>query len=91
MGGIDGSCEVWVASSREDRDDDSPPNGKHCTSCHAHFDSIAKDSVSILPIDFGEVHMVHSIKYGRDFSNIEENPQASASLDLYSLFALPTG
>jgi hypothetical protein len=71
LGGINGSCEVKVSLPPNDGSDDhrhspSYDYGTGWTSCHAHFDNIARDSVSVLQTESGRVHVTIDRKVESD-------------------------
>jgi len=62
LGGVNGSCEVFVSLPKSDNnaaEDD-------WTSCHVHFDSIAPDSVSLVHAKEGNVHVTVDRKVESD-------------------------
>ncbi|VEU39974.1 unnamed protein product [Pseudo-nitzschia multistriata] len=62
LGGVNGSCEVFVSRS----DSDSKSADDEWTSCHVHFDSIAPDSVSLIDAKGGNVHVTVDRKVESD-------------------------
>ena len=78
LGGVNGSCEVWVSrpESSKSVDDD-------WTSCHVHFDSIAPDSVSLLHAEDGDIHVTVDRKVESDVRLL--SPPSTANVDTETL------
>lgn len=60
MGGVNGSCEVFVDTSV------SSTSVNDCTSCQVHFDSMGADSVSIVKSNVGTIHVTMDRKVESD-------------------------
>lgn len=69
LGGVNGSCEVWVSRTKNDVTNNvSLPRRTNAewTSCHVHFDSIAPDSVSLIHAEEGDIHVTVDRKVESD-------------------------
>ena len=69
LGGVNGSCEVWVSQPSTDNstiDDPAVVTDDDWTSCHIHFDSIAPDSVNPVHADGGNIHVTVDRKVESD-------------------------
>lgn len=67
LGGANGSCEVFCSPhppSSGDGDDDG--GDRSWTSCHVHFDSMARDGVSVVQAEAGRVHVTVDRKVEAD-------------------------
>jgi hypothetical protein len=80
LGGVNGSCEVWVSrpesKNKSSADDD-------WTSCHVHFDSIAPDSVSLLHAEEGDIHVTVDRKVESDVRLL--SPPSTENVDTETL------
>ncbi len=65
LGGVNGSCEVWVSRPKENNPILERADSDW-TSCHVHFDSIAPDSVSLLHAEEGDIHVTVDRKVESD-------------------------
>jgi len=63
LGGVNGSCEVFVARPGTDV---RPNDDDEWTACHVHFDSIAPDSVNLIHAREGNVHVTVDRKVESD-------------------------
>ena len=63
LGGVNGSCEVWISQPELSGTVD-PPNS--WTSCHVHFDSMVPDSVSVIHTEWGNVNITVDRKVESD-------------------------
>lgn len=80
LGGVNGSCEVWVSRPAEDTTNSvSNSIDDNWTSCHVHFDSIAPDSVSLLHAEEGNIHVTVDRKVESDVRLL--STPFSASID----------
>ena len=78
LGGVNGSCEVWVSPSNSSKN--AYVDG---TSCHVHFDSIAPDSVSLLHAEEGDIHVTVDRKVESDVRLL--SPLSTANVDAETL------
>mmetsp|Transcript_9315 Transcript_9315/g.23163 ORF Transcript_9315/g.23163 Transcript_9315/m.23163 type:complete len:601 (-) Transcript_9315:76-1878(-) len=84
LGGVNGSCEVWVSRPKDEKGGSaSKSSGSEGTSCHVHFDSIAPDSVSLLHADEGDIHVTVDRKVESDVRLL--SPPFGASVDTETL------
>lgn len=76
MGGVNGSCEVFI------RGDGSMESDDHeWTSGHVHFDSISTDSVSVIKADLGGVNITVDRKVETDLRMVSASNAAAADID----------
>eukprot|EP00536_Pseudo-nitzschia_multiseries_P006651 jgi/Psemu1/193674/e_gw1.145.21.1 len=75
LGGVNGSCEVFVSRPETGikADDDD------WTACHVHFDSIAPDSVNLIHTNEGNVHVTVDRKVESDIRLL--SPPINADVD----------
>jgi hypothetical protein len=69
LGGVNGSCEVWVSQPNTYNsaiEDPTVVTDDDWTSCHIHFDSIAPDSVNPIHADGGDIHVTVDRKVEAD-------------------------
>jgi hypothetical protein len=69
LGGVNGSCEVWVSQPNacsSTVEDPAVVTDDDWTSCHIHFDSIAPDSVNPVHADGGNIHVTVDRKVEAD-------------------------
>jgi hypothetical protein len=69
LGGVNGSCEVWVSQPNTYNsaiEDPTVVTDDDWTSCHIHFDSIAPDSVNPVHADGGNIHVTVDRKVEAD-------------------------
>jgi hypothetical protein len=86
LGGVNGSCEVWVSRPKSDNGNsvsDSESSENSWTSCHVHFDSIAPDSVSLLHAEEGDIHVTVDRKVESDVRLL--SPPSNTKIDAESL------
>ena len=80
LGGVNGSCEVWVCSNTKKNNSISVSKDENdWTSCHVHFDSIAPDSVSLLHAEDGNIHVTVDRKVESDVRFI--SPPSDVNID----------
>ncbi len=85
LGGVNGSCEVWVSRPKDEEGGSiSKSSNGNGTSCHVHFDSIAPDSVSLLHADEGDIHVTVDRKVESDVRLLSP-PPTSATVDAETL------
>jgi hypothetical protein len=75
MGGVNGSCEVFLDTS------DSGSSKSDAVSCRVHFDSIAPDSVSIVKAGIGSIHVTMDRKVETDIRMISCTESSSIDVD----------
>jgi hypothetical protein len=80
LGGVNGSCEIFVKSSPNDGDDDDD-NSSEWVSCQVHFDSISPDSVSIIHAEKGNVNVTVDRKVESDMRFISASNIKSVDID----------
>ena len=81
LGGVNGSCEVFVSLPESDNnaaEDD-------WTSCHVHFDSIAPDSVSLVHAKEGNVHVTVDRKVESDVRLLSAPSNANVDTEILLL------
>lgn len=76
LGSVNGSCEVFI------RDVSNSSNEiDNWTACHAHYDSISPDSVSLLSSDCGNIGLTFDRKMEADLRLLSARDHGSASLE----------
>ncbi|KAL3945372.1 MAG: hypothetical protein SGBAC_000577 [Bacillariaceae sp.] len=75
MGGVNGSCEVFV------RGDASEENDNKWTSSQIHFDSISPQSVSIVQADVGDVDITVDRKVETDLRLLASSRVSAVDID----------
>lgn len=86
LGGVNGSCEVWVSEPTSKKTNSASSSKSPCdewTSCHVHFDSIAPDSVSLLHAEEGDIHVTVDRKVESDVRLL--SPPSNAKIDAETL------
>lgn len=81
MGGVNGSCEVFIDTTCTD----DASNPADVVSCRVHFDSIAPDSVSILKANAGTIHVTMDRKVETDLRMISCTESSSVDVDMVLL------
>lgn len=76
MGGVNGSCEIFVRKMQDDGDADDD-----WTSCRVHFDSISPDTVSLIQVEQGKVHITLDRKVESDLLMVSASNAASLDMD----------
>lgn len=83
MGGVNGSCEVYV---KKDNDaSEAMGDMVERVSCRVHFDSIAPDSVSILQSGMGDIHVSIDRKVETDLRLLSSSNASSVDIDTFLL------
>lgn len=77
MGGVNGSCEVFVRGDKSNEEIEKDG----WVSCHVHMDSISPDSVSIIKADVGNVHATFDRKVESDLRLLSASDAASVDVD----------
>lgn len=75
MGGVNGSCELFVRKMQDNDNDDD------WTSCLVHFDSISPDTVSLVQVEQGKVHITLDRKVESDLRMVSASNAASLDMD----------
>lgn len=75
MGGVNGSCEVFVETIG------SIFSPSDIVSCRVHFDSIAPDSVSVVKVDKGNIHVTMDRKVETDLRLLSLAESSSVDID----------
>ena len=78
LGGVNGSCEVFVKEIKKDAGEEE---SKDWVSCQVHFDSISPDSVSIVKADHGNVNITVDRKVESDMRFISASEISSIDID----------
>ena len=82
MGGVNGSCEIFVRKMQDDGDGDGDgDDDDNWTSCRVHFDSISPDTVSLIQVEQGKVHITLDRKVESDLRMVSATNAASLNMD----------
>ena len=87
MGGVNGSCEVFLSGHDNEEDDYSTDPSSSWISGHVHFDSISADSVSVIQADIGNLNVTIDRKVESDLKMVSalNADKASNMLDVDTL------
>ena len=87
MGGVNGSCEVFLSGHDDEEDDYSTDPSSSWISGHVHFDSISADSVSVIQADIGNLNVTIDRKVESDLKMVSalNADKASNMLDVDTL------
>jgi hypothetical protein len=81
LGGVNGSCEVYVQEPTKQGASAGAADDDGWVSCHVHFDSILPDSVSVLKTTIGDVQITVDRKVESDLRFLSAANLSSLHLD----------